>query len=109
MVISCCCSAGHHEHMELGDLIKVIEEEISFLTGGDPHDDDAVYKKLFHSNLKLFVVTEGQEGCRYYTKTFNGKAKGIKVKCVDTTGAGDAFMSGVLSILASNFDLYRVK
>nr|XP_019705802.1 probable fructokinase-7 [Elaeis guineensis] len=72
------------------DIIKVSEEEISYLTGGDPYDDDAVYKKPFHPNLRL-LVTEGQEGCRYYTKKFNSKVKAIKVKCVDTTGAGDAF------------------
>lgn len=40
-----------------------------FLTGGDdPNDDNVVLRKLFHPNLKLLVVTEGSEGCRYYTQ-----------------------------------------
>ncbi|XP_043716961.1 probable fructokinase-7 [Telopea speciosissima] len=90
------------------DIIKISEEEISFLTGGDdPNDDNVVLKKLFHPNLKLLLVTEGAEGCRYYTKEFKGRVHGVKVKPVDTTGAGDAFVSGILSILASDLNLYR--
>lgn len=48
---------------------QVSEDEISFLTeGDDPYDDDVVLTKLYHKNLKLLLVTEGSEGCRYYTK-----------------------------------------
>ncbi|XP_010255595.1 PREDICTED: probable fructokinase-7 [Nelumbo nucifera] len=90
------------------DIIKISEEEISFLTGGDdPYDDNVVLKKLFRPNLKLLLVTEGQKGCRYYTKEFKGKVGGVKVKSIDTTGAGDAFVSGILSSLASDLNLYK--
>ncbi|XP_039066535.1 probable fructokinase-7 [Hibiscus syriacus] len=90
------------------DLIKVSEDEITFLTeGGDPYDDNLVTKKLFHPNLKLLIVTEGPAGCRYYTKTFKGRVPGIKVKPVDTTGAGDAFVGGLLSSLASDLNLFE--
>ncbi|KAL1357475.1 hypothetical protein HN51_009376 [Arachis hypogaea] len=85
------------------DVIKISEEEITFLTGGDdPYDDNVVLKKLFHPNLKLLIVTEGSSGCRYYTKEFRGKVGGVKVKPVDTTGAGDAFVGGFLYNLASD-------
>ncbi|KAK8521332.1 hypothetical protein V6N13_077442 [Hibiscus sabdariffa] len=90
------------------DLIKVSEDEITFLTeGGDPYDDNVVMKNLFHPNLKLLIVTEGSAGCRYYTKTFKGRVSGIKVKPVDTTGAGDAFVGGLLSSLASDLNLFQ--
>lgn len=90
------------------DLIKVSEDEITFLTGGDdPCDDNVVLNKLFHPNLKLLVVTEGSEGCRYYTKAFKGRVAGVKVKPVDTTGAGDAFVSGILYSLASDLNLFQ--
>ncbi|GMI99564.1 Fructokinase 7, Fructokinase 1 [Hibiscus trionum] len=90
------------------DLIKVSEDEITFLTeGGDPYDDNVVMKNLFHPNLKLLIVTEGPAGCRYYTKTFKGRVPGIKVKPVDTTGAGDAFVGGLLSSLASDLNLLQ--
>lgn len=90
------------------DIIKISEEEISFLTNGDdPYDDNVVLKKLFHPNLKLLLVTEGPDGCRYYTKEFKGKVGGVKVNAVDTTGAGDAFVSGILKSLASDLNLYK--
>ncbi|KAK1272790.1 Fructokinase-2 [Acorus gramineus] len=90
------------------DIIKVSEDEITFLTGGDdPYDDNVVFKKLFHPNLKLLLVTEGQAGCRYYTREFHGRVHGVKVNCVDTTGAGDAFVGGVLTFMASDLNLYR--
>ncbi|KAH9316625.1 hypothetical protein KI387_025252, partial [Taxus chinensis] len=38
---------------------------------------------------------------------FSGKVKGMKVKAVDTTGAGDAFIGGMLSQLANNLSLYQ--
>ncbi|MBA0713619.1 hypothetical protein Golax_012644 [Gossypium laxum] len=75
--------------------------------GDDPYDDNVLMKKLFHPNLKLLVVTEGSEGCRYYTKAFKGRVPGIKDKPVDTTGAGDAFVSGLLNSLASDSKLFQ--
>ncbi|KAK6920221.1 Carbohydrate kinase PfkB [Dillenia turbinata] len=119
------------------DIIKISEEEITFLTGGDdPYDDNVVLKKLFHPNLKLLLVTVGPDGCRYYTKVsyldfvlltsttvmdsscclwltensvqeFKGKVGGLKVDCVDTTGAGDAFVGGILTKLASDPNLLK--
>ncbi|CAI9302355.1 unnamed protein product [Lactuca saligna] len=90
------------------DIIKVSEDEITFLTGGDdPYDDDVVLNKLFHPNLKLLLVSEGPDGCRYYTKEFKGRVPSVKVKPVDTTGAGDAFVGGILSNLALDTNLYK--
>ncbi|XP_047152931.1 probable fructokinase-6, chloroplastic [Vigna umbellata] len=92
---------------ETADIIKVSEEEISFLTKGEDPYDDAVVRKLFHENLKLLLVTEGAEGCRYYTKEFSSRVKGLKVDAVDTTGAGDAFVAGMLSQLSVNLSLIQ--
>lgn len=90
------------------DIIKISEEEITFLTGAeDPNDDNVVLDRLFHPNLKLLIVTEGSEGCRYFTKEFRGRVAGVKVKAVDTTGAGDAFVGGILYGLASDPNLYK--
>ncbi|XP_021891301.1 probable fructokinase-6, chloroplastic isoform X1 [Carica papaya] len=92
---------------ETADIIKVSEEEISFLTKGEDPYDDAVVRKLFHPNLKLLLVTEGPNGCRYYTKEFSGRVKGFEVNAVDTTGAGDAFVAGMLSQLAVDLSLLQ--
>ncbi|XP_020963000.1 probable fructokinase-6, chloroplastic isoform X2 [Arachis ipaensis] len=92
---------------ETADIIKISEEEISFLTKGEDPYDDAVVRKLFHPDLKLLLVTEGADGCRYYTKEFSGRVQGFKVDAVDTTGAGDAFVAGILSQLAADLSLLQ--
>ncbi|KAL2649657.1 hypothetical protein R1flu_017785 [Riccia fluitans] len=87
------------------DIIKISEEEITFLTeGGDPYSDEAAMS-LWHPNLKLLLVTEGADGCRYYAKDFSGRVEGLKVNPVDTTGAGDAFVAGLLSALVRDLSL----
>jgi fructokinase len=83
------------------DIIKVSDEEVKFLTGGDSTDDENNLK-LFHPGCKLMLVTEGGEGCRYYTPNFRGTVEGLKVEVVDTTGAGDAFCAGILSQLGKD-------
>lgn len=45
--------------------LQVSKEELMFLTGSDGNE---ALEKLYHPNLKLLIVTEGSEGCRYYTK-----------------------------------------
>ncbi|KAF0901724.1 hypothetical protein E2562_006193, partial [Oryza meyeriana var. granulata] len=92
---------------ETADVIKISEDEVSFLTKGEDPYDDSVIKKLMHPNLKLLLVTEGPEGCRYYSKEFNGRVGGHNVNAVDTTGAGDAFVAGILSQLAVDFSLLQ--
>ncbi|KAL5540176.1 hypothetical protein UlMin_043725 [Ulmus minor] len=90
---------------ESADIIKISEEEVSFLTKGEDPYDDTVVRKLYHPNLKLLLVTEGPDGCRYYTKEYSGRVKGIKVDAIDTTGAGDAFVAGILSQLSIDLSI----
>ncbi|KAL8103755.1 hypothetical protein AgCh_028093 [Apium graveolens] len=66
---------------EVNDVKAVSKDEVSFLIrGDDPYDDNVVLRNLYHSNLNLLLVTEGYEGCRYYTKEFKGRVSGLKVK-----------------------------
>ncbi|KAA8527281.1 hypothetical protein F0562_034622 [Nyssa sinensis] len=77
------------------EVIKVSDVELEFLTGSDKIDDaDAM--SLWHSGLKLLLVTLGEKGCRYYTKNFRGAVDAFHVKTVDTTGAGDSFVGALL-------------
>lgn len=74
------------------DVLKVSDEELFFLT--DSNNIEEGISKL--SNISLILVTLGSEGCMYQ---FNGQIRTIPaLRCqpVDTTGAGDAFMSGIL-------------
>ncbi|XP_039126101.1 fructokinase-2-like [Dioscorea cayenensis subsp. rotundata] len=83
------------------DFIKVSDDEVAFLTQGDPYNEDVVLS-LWYEGLKLLLVTDGEKGCRYFTKDFKGKVGGYSVKTVDTTGAGDAFCWSFLFIVAAD-------
>ncbi|XP_004507340.1 fructokinase-2 [Cicer arietinum] len=77
------------------DLIKVSDVELEFLTGSDKIDDASALS-LWHPNLKLLLVTLGENGSRYYTKNFHGSVDAFHVNTVDTTGAGDSFVGALL-------------
>ena len=84
-------------------IVKASEEDMAFLTGGSV-DVDAAVERLWHPGLRLLVVTLGRRGCRYYTPAFRGEVAGFEVTAVDTTGAGDGFMAGLLSGLIKQPD-----
>lgn len=87
---------------EQAALIKVSEEELTFLTGET--DTAQAVDKLWHKDLRLMIVTLGKEGCAYITPDFRGTVSGFSVKPVDTTGAGDGFVAGLLRGLLINQD-----
>lgn len=78
----------------LSGVIKVSEEELAFLSGEDDIQTGAL--RLWHPNLRLLVVTRGAAGCSYVTPEFAGSVPGFAVRAVDTTGAGDGFVAGML-------------
>jgi arabinose-5-phosphate isomerase len=45
------------------------------------------------------VVTDGEAGCAIVTEGFEGEVRARPVKALDTTGAGDAFLGGLLVAL----------
>ncbi|KAL3629412.1 hypothetical protein CASFOL_026634 [Castilleja foliolosa] len=53
------------------------------------------------------MIIEGKDCCRYYTKQCKRRVSGIKVKSIDTTGAGEAFMGAILYCLASDINLLK--
>lgn len=46
---------------------QVSDDEVEFLTQGDASKEEVVLS-LWHDGLKLLVVTDGEKGCRYFTK-----------------------------------------
>jgi len=90
------------------DVLKMAEDELEFLTGET--DIDKGIKKLYDINpdLKLIAITRGSEGsyCWYQKK---GKAiPTMKVDVIDTTGAGDGFMAGLLYSIQKNGGLEKM-
>jgi len=109
----CHCTSFYFLSLSLSEVLfsyvlQISKDEITHLIdAGDPCDDDDVKKKLFHPTLKLLIVTSGSKGCRYYTNDFKGEVRGLNVEPVDTTGAGDAFVSGILYYIASDPSIFK--
>ena len=84
-----------HKGIERATIVKLSEEELEFLTNmTDPAEG---VRLLLHPGLKLVVVTHGKAGCTFVTPDAHGRVPGFKVQPVDTTGAGDAFVAGLLA------------
>ncbi|HET7657084.1 MAG TPA: aminoimidazole riboside kinase [Bacillales bacterium] len=76
------------------DLLKVSEEELSFLTGKEEIAEGV--RSLESYGIPMIVVTQGAEGSLVFTHDAEIKVQAMKVEAVDTTGAGDAYVSGIL-------------
>jgi len=83
------------------DLAKFSENEFDFLAASAGGEADAL-ERLFAGGVRLVVVTTGAGRVRYFTGGLSGAVPAIPVKAVDTTGAGDAFMGGLLYRLAQS-------
>ncbi len=86
--------------LDYATIVKVSEEEVEFLTGS--HD----VTPLWRDSIQLIAVTQGAEGAIIYTTTGKQHVAGFKVKAVDTTGAGDGFVAGLLVGLLEHKDDY---
>lgn len=75
-------------------LVKISEEECVFLTGED--DEQKALSQLFIGNVMAILITRGDKGSTLYTKEDSVHVSSFKVIAVDTTGAGDAFVGGLL-------------
>ena len=80
-------------------VVKVSEEELAFLTDrSDTSDLSDMSDQLMASypNIMLLAVTRGAEGSYFQTKRAEGFIPGFPVDVVETTGAGDGFVAGLL-------------
>lgn len=75
-------------------IVKLSEEELAFLAAND--DLERARQQLWHPAMKLLIVTRGAEGCTVVTERGVMEIASITVKPVDTTGAGDGFVAGLL-------------
>jgi len=79
------------------DLVKLAREELSVLVGDD--SDDARHLLGLHPNAVLFI-TDGPAGGHWFHQGRTGSSPSPAVRAVDTTGAGDAFVAGMLGVLS---------
>ncbi|WP_210130274.1 carbohydrate kinase [Staphylococcus sp. GDX8P54P] len=78
------------------NIIKVSDEELEFITG--EVDEESAIQSLFQGSVVAVIYTQGPNGASIIlkdgTKIYH---EGFKVKAVDTTGAGDAFIGAAIS------------
>ncbi len=87
-----------HQAIELADVVKFSDDELFFLTETESLDAGLEAIKPYDNTLVL--ITQGAKGALVI---FDGKQElisGQAVKPIDTTGAGDAFVGGLLAKLA---------
>ncbi len=91
------------EGMGYADILKVSEEELVFLTGTEEAERGSrlLYEEY---GIPLIFVTLGEKGCFVRRGQETAAVPGFPVPVVvDTTGAGDGFLGGILSRIV-NFE-----
>lgn len=81
--------------MRYVDILKISEEELLFLTGISNIEQGSKYLQEKYKT-PLIITTLGSEGCAIRQGERYGVVDGIKVKVVDTTGAGDSHLGAML-------------
>lgn len=97
--------AGALSGLADANIVKVSEEEVQFLMPDAPDEATAVVR-LFAQGpcLRLLCITRGADGCTGYHKEGTQRitlvhSPGFSVPFVDATGAGDAYIAGLLAFL----------
>lgn len=81
------------------DVVKISVEELAFLTGNvQVHEGLAALMRTCPARLVL--VTQGKEGVTAWQEGTLTHYPASPVECIDATGAGDAFVAGLLFGLA---------
>ena len=90
------------------DYLTPNETELRILMGlapDDPTPTIELARQLRQRGVGALVVTRGEEGALVLTDDGLTEVPGVSVDVVDTTGAGDAFNSGLAVALAESKDL----
>lgn len=82
------------EGMALAHVVHCAQEEWEFITG--TADLAAGAARIMEQGPSLVVVTQGERGCYFDNGEARGQVPGFAVEAVDTLGAGDAFVAGML-------------
>lgn len=89
------------EFLPKANIVKVSDDELWFFSGKE--SEEQAIKFLFQGKVEVVIVTRGKAGATVYHKDERVDVGGFEVRTIDTTGAGDGFVAGVLYQIA-HFD-----
>jgi fructokinase len=87
--------AGIRDGLKRAAVIKLSDDELEFLIGN--RDPSGLRDALWHDGVRLLVLSIGRAGCVVFTAEGEFRVPSFEVKSVDTTGAGDGFVAGLLA------------
>ncbi len=90
--------------LQSADVVKLSVEELAFLTG-DADVSEGLNTLMQRCPARLVLVTQGKDGVIAWDQGAVKHYPATPVQCVDTTGAGDAFVAGLLYGLAAGQEL----
>ncbi|HBH7064786.1 TPA: aminoimidazole riboside kinase [Enterobacter cloacae] len=93
--------------LQSADVVKLSVEELAFLTENE-QVNAGLEALMQRCPARLVLVTQGKEGVIAWHEGSVKRYPATPVQCVDTTGAGDAFVAGLLYGLAAGQDLTPV-
>lgn len=89
------------EGFKYADILKISDEEAEFLF--NETDCEKVCELIDSTyNIPLIMITRAEKGCIARINRKNYKSDGYRCKVVDTTGAGDSFLAGIIYNLILN-------
>ncbi|MDC5820122.1 aminoimidazole riboside kinase [Vibrio europaeus] len=88
--------------IELADVVKFSDDELMFLTETNTLAAGLTAVEKYHNTLVL--ITQGAKGALVVFDNEQRLMSGQAMKPVDTTGAGDAFVGGLLAKLSQHCD-----
>jgi fructokinase len=93
----CAALAAIETALPLADIVKVNEKELGMLARAvDPQE---ACRAALGRGASLCVATLGPQGSLYATRSAYNRVGGFRVRTVDSTGCGDAFMGALLARL----------
>ena len=85
------------EFLVYANILKFSEEELEIITGKQNEVEAIKYLKELSTKWGIVIITKGKKGVSAYDRCLNViNVNALKVKEVDTTGAGDTFIGSFL-------------
>ncbi len=91
--------------LEKIDILILNREEASLLTKIPYQREKEIFKKLGKLVRGICIMTKGEKGVVVLDGKYLYKADALKIKLIDSTGAGDSFNAGFLSAFIKTGDI----